>query len=246
VQVTKRDGTDPVRVNQVFSYFIVVRNNGPGTATSVGVQDNLPAGMTAGFSSAPCSLGSTVICSLGNLANGAIVTIELRVIASQLGTFTNNVGAFGSQPDPNTSNNTDSESTTVVSTLRTPTAPAVSTSFSSTLELEASAAQPVGRVLLNDTVLGDTRNRAPYVHHFTVAGQEARVEGHLESAAADSEGFWLFDFTDSPNFTAGSLRAESGIVVSLTSHKIVFSLKNGATPIRFRARFDDPEPHRLR
>jgi len=223
----------------------MVKNNGPGKATSVGLQDNLPSGMTAGFSTHPCSLGSTVICSLGDILNGDSITVEIRVIASQLGTFTNTLRAFGSQPDPNTSNNTDTESTTVVAALRAPTAADLSTSFMSTLEMEASDGQAVGRVVVNDMVLRDTRNRTPHVHRITVTGHEARVEGHIEPAA-DSDGVWVFDFTDSPAFTPGSLRVESGSVVSLTTYKVVFLLKGGLSPIRFNARFEDAETRRQR
>ena len=106
-----------VAVNSNVTYSISVTNNGPANATNVTVTDVLPAGVT--FVSATPSTGSctgttTVTCSLGTLNSGASpVTISIVVTATTAQTLTNTVNATSTIPDPVTTNNSATTSTTV-------------------------------------------------------------------------------------------------------------------------------------
>jgi hypothetical protein len=100
-----------------------VTNAGPNAAQGVVVTDNLPKG--AGFSRATSTQGTcsgqgpgkrTVVCNLGTLAAGQVVTITITVKPTDQGTIVNHVVVSAQSPaDPNTGNNEDTETTTVIS-----------------------------------------------------------------------------------------------------------------------------------
>jgi hypothetical protein len=161
--------------------------------------------------------------------------VEIRVIAAQVGVFTNSVGAASAQPDPVGSNNSASEGTTVVSSLKVPTDSAAPAVFVSTLDTPSP--DLMGRVILNDTLVQETRNRAPYTHHATTNDGQVRVEASADMEAAD-DGYWTFDFASSADFSPGSIRVESGRLVSLSDRKVVFSVSHGSEPIRFSCDFE--------
>ena len=120
--MTKADSPDPVNVGENVTYIIAVANHGP-ESTDVTLTDTLPPEVT--FVSAtpsqgnPCvEAGGTVTCELGNLAGGtgsATVTIVVNVpITTPAGTVLRNTAQVsGTRPDPDLSNNTSIEETTV-------------------------------------------------------------------------------------------------------------------------------------
>jgi uncharacterized repeat protein (TIGR01451 family) len=104
----------------LLTYSLTVTNKGPSDATNVVVTDVLPGGTTFLTSSIPCTAG--VMCTIGNLANGASIsfTITVRVSASLLSNLgvsatniTNTATVRAHQFDPNSSNNTATASTLV-------------------------------------------------------------------------------------------------------------------------------------
>jgi uncharacterized repeat protein (TIGR01451 family) len=100
------------------SYTITVTNGGPAAATFVVVTDTIPAGSTlvsASPSQGTCSGSPTVTCSVGNLANGATMTIALTVQApSTPTTMTNTASVNAAEPDPTPADNTSSASIPIV------------------------------------------------------------------------------------------------------------------------------------
>jgi len=116
--VSKDDLPDPVVVNQLLTYTIVVRNNGVDDGTAVTLIDPLPANVS--YVSATASQGScdensgTVICTLGDLAVGATASVDIRVTAPDSpGLITNNASAAANEVDPDPSNNNLSQTTTI-------------------------------------------------------------------------------------------------------------------------------------
>ena len=113
LSITKSDDPDPVFVGHTLTYTLDVRNDGPSTATGVGVTDNLPSGtsyQSATASQGSCSeAGGTVSCSLGTLASGGSASVEIEVTANADGTITNSASVDGDQADPDGANNSDSE-----------------------------------------------------------------------------------------------------------------------------------------
>jgi uncharacterized repeat protein (TIGR01451 family)/LPXTG-motif cell wall-anchored protein len=89
ISVTKTDSVDSsVRVGDVYSYTIVVTNNGPSTVSNVTLADDLPAGLnfvSAGGSGWTCNNIAALRCDWsGTLAVGAS-TSALRVNVSVSG-----------------------------------------------------------------------------------------------------------------------------------------------------------------
>jgi uncharacterized repeat protein (TIGR01451 family) len=95
-----------------------VSNGGPST-TGATMTDNLPSGVT--FVSATSSQGvcsqsaGTVTCGLGDLASGGLATVTVKVTPQNAGTTISNTASVqGTVPDPNNSNNSATETTSVV------------------------------------------------------------------------------------------------------------------------------------
>jgi uncharacterized repeat protein (TIGR01451 family) len=114
--VTKSDSPDPAVVGGSLTYTIVVTNDGPDDATDVTLTDSLPDSVTldsARASQGSCSGTSTIICDIGDLVAGDSVDVSIVVRPNTAGTITNHVSVVGNETDPDTSNNTASQSTTV-------------------------------------------------------------------------------------------------------------------------------------
>ncbi|MFC1713662.1 C10 family peptidase [Candidatus Poribacteria bacterium] len=100
-------------------YIVTVTNNGPNTATNVGITDQLPSEVD--YVSATVSQGSynngTGLWTVGSLSNGAsvVLTITARVDESACaGSITNTASiSAADQTDTNTSNNSASADITV-------------------------------------------------------------------------------------------------------------------------------------
>ena len=93
------------------TFVLAVRNEGPGEATGVTVQDPVPAGLflqSAQPSQGTCTLTvEQLICRVGSLVSGgqALVSVTYTVAADARGTLVNEASVFGDQPDPDPSNN---------------------------------------------------------------------------------------------------------------------------------------------
>jgi uncharacterized repeat protein (TIGR01451 family) len=117
LSITKTDAPDPATVGQNVTYTLTVSNAGPGTATSVAVTDPLPAGLT--FVSASPSQGTcaqaagTVTCALGDLAPSGTATVTIVVTATAAGTITNTASVQSAVNDPDPTDNSASQPTTV-------------------------------------------------------------------------------------------------------------------------------------
>lgn len=98
------------------NYTLVVRNNGPDSATSLQLRDDIPAGMSvegasAGYNILPGgSTGSQVVFDFSSLAAGAnaAVVLTMRVQAAAGATITNTASVSAATSDPKTANNNTS------------------------------------------------------------------------------------------------------------------------------------------
>ena len=120
LEVTQTDDPDPVASGGQVTYEITVTNNGPDVATSVTLEDTLPAGST--FVSALSDSGEcievegTVSCDLGSLEPEGSAIVALVVDAPEVETttvITNSATASADETDPVETNNVSEEETTV-------------------------------------------------------------------------------------------------------------------------------------
>ncbi|MDP1680236.1 MAG: IPTL-CTERM sorting domain-containing protein [Burkholderiales bacterium] len=106
---------EPVTIDTDLTYTLSVSNNGPQTATNVVLSDTLPAGALFISATTGCTHSAGVVtCALGTLANGASSLVNIVIRLSNAGTAINNASVASDLPDPNSANNTDSDTTTVV------------------------------------------------------------------------------------------------------------------------------------
>jgi uncharacterized repeat protein (TIGR01451 family) len=107
-----------VVVRTTLSYTVVVRNDGPATASGVKLVDTLPSGVgyrSADPSQGSCSeAGGTVTCDFGDLVTAGTATATITVSADATGTITNSASVLSDARDPVEENNTVTESTRVV------------------------------------------------------------------------------------------------------------------------------------
>ena len=123
LSVSKVDSADPVYVSQLTTYTMVVKNyNTPISATGVVLTDSLPASMQ--FISATTTQGSLVTppvnssgivtANVGTLAVNATATVTVTVRATAAGAVTNTASVSASENEANPSNNSASQTTTVL------------------------------------------------------------------------------------------------------------------------------------
>jgi uncharacterized repeat protein (TIGR01451 family) len=102
----------------IAQFLVVVRNDGPSTATNVTLQDIVPPGLEpVGYNPSQGTCADNT-CSLGTLADGGVaeILVFLRTFAEQAGqTFVNVARAAATEFDPNLANNEDDAPITLTS-----------------------------------------------------------------------------------------------------------------------------------
>jgi uncharacterized repeat protein (TIGR01451 family) len=93
----------PFTIGQSISYTIVVANAGPSTATNIQVTDT-PTNLTITTVTGGCA---ALPCTIGSLASGANVTINVTATITAASAFDNSATVSATEPDPNPGNNTD-------------------------------------------------------------------------------------------------------------------------------------------
>jgi Ca2+-binding RTX toxin-like protein len=123
VSVSVAESADPVSLGgDNLTYTLSVANNSTSGATGVTANTAL-SGASAGIVSATPSQGSCSIsapnvnCTLGSIAASGTATVTITVTPAATGTITATATVAATETDPNTTNNTDAESTTVNNTL---------------------------------------------------------------------------------------------------------------------------------
>jgi uncharacterized repeat protein (TIGR01451 family) len=127
LSVTKVDGTDPVTAGANLTYTITANNAGPDAATNATLTDSLPVGTTfvsiaapAGWTCTTPAVGANgdVTCSNASMTVGsAVFTLVVNVVPNTAaGTVLSNTATVVSTTfDPNSGNESDTETTNVIS-----------------------------------------------------------------------------------------------------------------------------------
>ena len=115
--ITKTASPNPIKQGNVLTYTLTVTNTGPTNATNVTVTDTLPS--TVSYISATPSQGScsqaggTVTCLLGTMNSGGSATITILATAVTPSSAVNTASVTADQPDPDSSNNTATQTTLI-------------------------------------------------------------------------------------------------------------------------------------
>ena len=108
--------------------------------------------------------------------------------------------------------------------------------FVSQLELPAGTS---AQIAVNEAETLATVAPTPQRHRARTRAGENVVEGRLLSEAGES-GQWRFDFRGAARFVPGSLRVDSGDVLTIDGESVVFRVTgNPGPPIRFRFRIEE-------
>jgi uncharacterized repeat protein (TIGR01451 family) len=127
IGVTKAVDTDQATAGSNLTYTITVQNTGSTTVNGVTLSDTLPGNLEFVSLTKPATWscmtpqvgqGGTISCTNQSLAANAtdVFTLVAKIpVATQQGTFYENIATVGSEtPDPNEENNSSSASTTVI------------------------------------------------------------------------------------------------------------------------------------
>lgn len=107
VGVVVTPSTTSVTVGGALTYNVTVTNAGALTVSGVTLTDVLPAGVnfvSAAPSQGSCSGTTTVVCALGDLANGASASVQIGVVPTVAGTLTNLASVAINETDVNALN----------------------------------------------------------------------------------------------------------------------------------------------
>jgi hypothetical protein len=138
--------------------------------------------------------------------------------------------ALNSPNDPVSSNNSQSVPTRIALTDGPPAD--MDMTYRSSIDVAPRNGSVRGQIVVNGGSFQATDNAGEYGYTVRVQKGQNRVETRLDLPAG-SAGTWRFDFGASAEFVSGSLRVESGQVLSNDGASIVFTLGRGAPPPRF-------------
>lgn len=112
LSINKTPSQNPVGIGQPLTYTIVVRNNGPDTATAVEMKDTISSGVCISditvTQGSYCYESGTITWNVGTLNAGAEGTMTVTVIPENAGTLANTANVYSNnqeEQDPNPNNN---------------------------------------------------------------------------------------------------------------------------------------------
>ncbi len=118
--ITKADSADPILAGEQLTWTLKAGNLGPSTAPGVTVSDTLPLGVAVVSLPDNCTGTHSITCDLGTMAPGASTTLDIVVnieddyhLNSRPAPMSNSTVVTSDVTDPDTSNSTATETTTV-------------------------------------------------------------------------------------------------------------------------------------
>jgi hypothetical protein len=105
------------------NWVATITNNGPNQSDSVALTVTTDLSFivnSVATSAGSCGSGASFACDLGNLANGAVVTVTVSATPTTSGTFTGTAVVSSASVDPNLANNQSTTSSVVTGSLYSP------------------------------------------------------------------------------------------------------------------------------
>jgi trimeric autotransporter adhesin len=102
------------------NWVATITNNGPNQSNDVALTLNMDPSLIANSvtpSSGSCAMGSSTVCNLGNVANGAVVTVTVNATPTNAGTFTATATISSVSYDPTLGNNQSNTNSVVTGSL---------------------------------------------------------------------------------------------------------------------------------
>ncbi len=112
----------------------------------------------------------------------------------------------------------------------------IATSFTSYLGIAPFDGSARGQVMLNGTRTDSVDSSSPFQHRAQGKFGENTIEAFVPTPT-DQPGFWRFDFGGADGFVAGSIKIQSGQVISSNSKSVVFRV-SGAPGERIKFTFE--------
>jgi len=113
VSIVKKSETRQVLNHEIFKYYLMVRNNGPGNASAVHVKDVLPNNLVFESMEPPSDgttsydpISRTINWDIAHLSNGRFSELVIQVRPIKSGTIRNSATVKSNEHDPDPSNNT--------------------------------------------------------------------------------------------------------------------------------------------
>jgi uncharacterized repeat protein (TIGR01451 family) len=237
-----KSASSPRAIGSAFTYSIVVHNNGPATATSVIVQDNYPSSVLAQSTSAECNFqpGNSIRCVIPSLGAGVSKTLVLRVVPTTNGTLTNTATVISLPADPVPSNNATTINSSVPGLRASRDEEStIHLQYRTTLDLSPRTERVHGHIVVNGAVSFELDGSGVQEHQFEARRGVNRFEASIDRDAK-VHGSWRFEFGASADLVRGSLRVESGAVLSIGSDSVVFAVGDGQPAIRFSLECANP------
>ena len=203
-------------------------NNGPGQATSIGINVSWPSNLLVGQSGFNCSASGG--CGVGTLNDEDTFTGRIEVRALAAGTATITAVITWTNPDGSRESSNKTITIMISANLRAGNE-AVKTRFRTDLLVKPRDGSVHAQAVMNGSLL-HTDNAGERTLHFEARVGVNAFEGSVKQAGRRT-GFWKFDFSGTPHFVVGSLRAQSGRTVSQDGKSIIFAVEPNQQPIRF-------------
>lgn len=102
------------RVGDSVEFLVIATNNGPDNDQNVTITDQLPSGYTLTGASATNGSWNSPVWTLGDLVNGKSDTLKITATVLNTGDYKNTATIEGSNPDPDTTNNSSSVNPTPI------------------------------------------------------------------------------------------------------------------------------------